>query len=36
MMSSEPPELPENPSPEELDEVLEEKVRYFWREIQDV
>lgn len=37
-MSKEPPELPDKdtPEPEELDEVLEEKIRHYWREIDDV
>lgn len=30
------PELPEDPEPGELDEVLEEKIRHYWREIEDV
>lgn len=28
-----PPEIPEDPSPEELEEALREKVEFFWGEV---
>jgi hypothetical protein len=30
MKQSQPPEIPENPSPEELEDVLKAKVEHFW------